>query len=85
MNLFQLLSKDERVIVMSSEEDGYIYTWNQDKVLECWKDYGSCKDCGPEANWQKVNILTLDKVPRTFAEARQLAIDWYNQLIKADW
>ena len=72
MNLFQVLSKNERVIVFSSEEDGYIYTWNQDKVLQCWENV-SCE----APDWRQVNILKLETKPHNFAEARKAAQEWY--------
>lgn len=37
MDLFDVLSMGERVIVFSSVEDRCFYTWNQSATLQCWE------------------------------------------------
>jgi hypothetical protein len=70
-SLFEVLSKDERIIVYSSEEDGCFYTWNQSLTLQCWGEAG-------QGEWTELDIRTLSDVPKSYNEARQKAIAWYN-------
>lgn len=68
MDLFDILSMDERIIVYSSVEDRSLVTWNQSVTLQCWRQCDS-------NNWEEVDIRTSDK-PLDYHKARQMAIDW---------
>lgn len=68
LSLFQVLSFDQRVIVLSSEDTGEIYTWNQSLTLQCW--------ASSELGWEEVDVRTLSAEPRDFAEARKAAQAW---------
>ena len=74
MNIFDILSKDERIIVYSSEEDGYLYTWNQSLTLQCW---GWFADPLGYCDWQELDIRTLSNELASFQEARKAAIEWH--------
>lgn len=37
MDLFQILSSDERVVVCFDPAERVIYTWNQSLTLQAWK------------------------------------------------
>ena len=86
MNLMDILSKDERIIVLSSQEDDQFITWNQSSTLQCWQ-----KPClelfthNPDS-WEEVAIQTLSNQPANFEEARKVAQAWHtNSFISAKW
>lgn len=70
-SLFEVLSKDERIIVYSSEEDGCFFTWNQSITLQCWGEAG-------RGAWDELSIHNLSDTPKDYSEARQKAIAWHN-------
>ena len=72
MNLFEVLSFDERVIVLSVVEDQYIYTWNKSLTLQCWQRSNYLN----KDDWEEINVRTLNDPPVNFEEARQFAISW---------
>lgn len=71
MNLFDILSMDERVIVYSHLGDRQIYTWNKSATLQCWQDMG-------KGEWEEIDIQTLSEKPTSYEKARQAAIMWDN-------
>jgi hypothetical protein len=79
MDLFEVLSNDERIIVFSSEEDSCFYTWNQSATLQCWQP--KTKAMGPllmdTGGWEVSGVKTLEDEPRNFEEARKAARNWY--------
>jgi hypothetical protein len=70
MDLFDILSNDERIIVLSSADNYQIYTWNQSCTLQCWQDHD-------DGVWVEVDIRTLDEMPVDFDEARRAAEVWF--------
>lgn len=74
MNLFEILSHDERIIVLSDEGEGCIYTWNQSLTFQCWRN-----EPGKEHEWNEVAIRVLWETPASFKEARQAAQDWQKE------
>ena len=73
MDLFELLSMDQRVIVYSPEEDRALYTWNHSDTLQCW--YESSKKPG---HWVEECVLTQSGYgPKTYDKAREVAIAWH--------
>ncbi len=68
--LFDILSFDERVIVLSDVGECLIYTWNQSLTLQCWALRGSSQD------WEEVNVRTLSDKPEDFKAARVAAMRW---------
>lgn len=82
MNLFEILSNDERVIVLSDTKDGVIYTWNRSLTLQCWKrnrpNYNYVVD-HPYDNWEEINVRTLSDPPFNYNHARSAAILWHEQ------
>jgi hypothetical protein len=70
-DLFELLSKNERVIVYSDEAEQTIYTWNQSRTLQVWM---------PNVDgWIEIDIRTLFDKPASFEEARTAAKRWAEQ------
>lgn len=72
MNLFDILSHNERVIVYSDKEDKHIYTWNKSLTLQCWEDKGS-------GIWEEKEVRTLSNRPANFNHAVAAAVVWHNQ------
>lgn len=69
MTLFEILSHDERIIVLSNEGDHCIYTWNRSLTLQCWIHRGL-------GNWDEIEIRTLAKEPANFQKAKEAAQVW---------
>jgi hypothetical protein len=80
MNLFDVLSNGERIIVFSVEQDRCIYTWNQSLTLQCWGafivKYDDPFGC-VAGSWEEQDCLTLSKEPANFEEAKKAAEKWY--------
>jgi hypothetical protein len=77
MDIFEILSMDERVIVYSSLEDRSLITWNQSATLQWWRPVVRLESYKFDPNdWEEVAILTLSHSPRNFKEAREAAIRW---------
>lgn len=78
MDLFDILSHDERVIVLSNEGDGTIITWNQSATLQCWKKLLM-------GEWEEIEIRTLSSnPPNDYAEARKAAMQWQGDMWSKD-
>jgi hypothetical protein len=75
MTLFEILSKNERVIVWSNEETGYLYTWNQSITLQVWHLTVN-QDHRRVNSYEEVSIRTLGHDPRDFKGAREAAKRW---------
>lgn len=71
--LFEILSFDERILVLSSQEDEVIFTWNQSLTLQCWSSIG-------RGLFEERNLRTLMEEPAGFAEAKASAQRWYLDL-----
>jgi hypothetical protein len=77
-DLFMVLSMDEMIIVFSSEEDKYFYTWNQSATLQCWTEKTNALLGVPSTGqWEETGIQTLSDEPLNFEEARKAARNWY--------
>ena len=69
-SLFDLLSMDERIIVLSSEEDKLLITWNQSATFQAW-------NLMDDGSWVENAILTMSgNEPKTYERARNVACDW---------
>ena len=73
MDLFNILSHDERIIVLSNEGDSVIYTWNRSLTLQCWQRVPSF---GRRDEWKEISVRTLSEEPRNFNEASTAALKW---------
>jgi hypothetical protein len=79
MTLFDILSMDERVIVLSDAGEHIIFTWNKSLTLQAWglvfdRIRGSyVDDC-----WEELECHTLSTEPKTYESARKAAIEWSN-------
>jgi hypothetical protein len=73
MNLFDILSADERIIVYSDASSGTFYTWNRSLTLQRWR--GS-RFQGAET-WEEDNIRTLSSQPHDYDAAREAALRWH--------
>tara|TARA_B110000503_G_C7136011_1_gene408812 strand:- start:1210 stop:1422 length:213 start_codon:yes stop_codon:yes gene_type:complete len=67
MNLFDVLSNDERIIVYSDVGARQVYTWNRSLTLQVWS---------VKSNFQESDIRTLSDQPRNYEAARKEAIKW---------
>jgi hypothetical protein len=67
MNLFDVLSNDERVIVYSDAGSRIIYTWNRSLTLQAWQ---------VRSTIEEVNVQTLSTEPINIEAARAAAIKW---------
>jgi len=74
MNLFDILSFDERIIVLSNVGDSIIITWNRSQTLQCWRS----TDDG--ATWDEIECSVLSNEPKSFEEAQMKARLWLGQI-----
>lgn len=79
MDIFDILSLDERVIVYSSLEDRSLVTWNKSDTMQWWRPIVRLGD--PESfdpnKWEEIAILTQSGYgPKTYDQARKVAIAW---------
>lgn len=84
MDILDVLSFDERIIVLTSKEDRSIITWNQSDTFQWWRPVVRIED--PDSfdpnNWEEVAILTQSGYgPKTFEQARTQAELWINGVI----
>ena len=85
MDIFDILSLDERIIVLSSREDRSLITWNQSDTFQWWRpvvrmDESDYPNGRFDSNdWEEVAILTQSGYgPKTFEAARKVAHNWIN-------
>jgi hypothetical protein len=71
MNLFDILSHDERVIVLSDVGQNVIVTWNRSLTLQYWQQRGG--------RWHECDVRTLSTEPSGYAAARSQAQKWCNE------
>lgn len=80
MNLFDILSMDERVLVHSDVGERTIITWNRSLTLQLWTKvidpYQLSGYEDTEDNWREVNVQVLSEEPDNYEAARQAAIRW---------
>jgi hypothetical protein len=80
MNLFDILSSDERVIVYSDVGNQVIFTWNRSLTLQAWskalpnKAFDTWRTS--EDQWEEIEVQTLSVEPKTYEKAREAAIKW---------
>lgn len=67
MNIFDVLSNDERVIVHSDVGSRIIYTWNRSLTLQAWQ---------VRSIIEEVDVQTLSNQPINIEAARAAAIKW---------
>ena len=67
MNLFDVLSNDERVIVYSDVGSRIIYTWNRSLTLQAWQ---------VRSTIEEVDVQTLSTQPINIEAARRAAMKW---------
>lgn len=79
MDLFDILSKDERIIVLSLPEERSLFTWNKTDTIQWWRpvvrvhewDYPSGK-FDPN-DWEEVGNFSNQVGLKTFEEAKRCA------------
>jgi hypothetical protein len=67
MNLFDVLSNDQRVIVYSDVGSRIIYTWNRSLTLQAWQ---------VRSVIEEVDVQTLSTQPINIEAARRAAMKW---------
>jgi hypothetical protein len=80
MNLFDILSSDQRVIVYSDASNQVIFTWNKSLMLQAWSKALPSKAFDTwrtsEDSWTEIEAQTLSTKPKTYEKAREAAIAW---------
>lgn len=83
MDIFTLLSHDERQIVLSSAQDASLITWNQSDTFQWWRPVVRMNESDYPGgqfdpnDWEEVSILTQSgHGPKTHEQARKVAIAW---------
>jgi hypothetical protein len=76
-DIFQLLSRGERIIVQCEESDRIVITWNQSLTLQAWLVMDS-------GRFAEVSAMTLSNIPASFNAAREKAIEWATRGIEDD-
>jgi len=71
MTLFDIIARNERVIVWSDETERLIYTWNKSLTLQCFAERHRLPGL-----WWEIDIRTLSKEPATYEEACSAAREW---------
>ena len=84
MDLFDVLSNDERILVCSYPDDSCIVTWNKSLTFQVWEVQERYGYSGDLTNWKEVNSWTADEVPTNFEIARQEAKRWWDRRV-SDW
>ncbi len=80
MNLFDVLSNDDRVIVLSDHEYGCIYTWNFSLTLSEWRLTTNAHIPEFDDIWEEVEVRTLSEKPKSFEAAKEAAKNFRNRV-----
>jgi hypothetical protein len=70
IGLWDVLNNDERIIVLSSHQDGIIYTWNHSRIIECWKRKGN-------DSFMRQDLHHLPDPLEDYLAAREIAKDFH--------
>jgi hypothetical protein len=65
--IHDMLSHDERIVILSDEAENVLVTWNQSLTLQSWDS----------ETFQEIDLCTLSTEPVDFYEARQKVIAWH--------
>ena len=82
MDLFDILA-NERIIVFADKAEASIFTWNGADTMQCWRPivrYGMdyVKGKFDPFDFEEVGILTQSGYgPKTYDEARKVAVHWH--------
>lgn len=77
MNLFEVLSHDERIIVFSNQGESIVITWNRSSTFQCWEVKGS--------EFEEFGIMTYGgDETLTYTRARIRAQEWFGRGIFDD-
>lgn len=89
MDIMTLVSNDERIIVLTAQDERSIYTWNRSDTLQCWRpvvrgdDRDYPKGRFDPNDWEEVAILTQSGYgPKNYEEARTVAIAWHTDSLE---
>jgi hypothetical protein len=80
MDLFDILSRDGRVIVFSSREHHQIYTWNKSRTLQLWGLYDRGEGDYELDDWNELDARVLPDSLQDYTEARLAAQEWHSQI-----
>lgn len=80
MTLFELLSHDEKLIVLSNEGDETLFTWNRAHTLQFWKQSNYDEWGQYDPSWNEVSCRTLSEEPTSYDEARKQAMMWQGEM-----
>jgi hypothetical protein len=74
MTLDNILSFDERVIVLSDPAPGHLYTWNRSVTFQLWE-----RVFGKPGLYTEVDIRTSSRDGFDYDTARKYALEWANE------
>lgn len=77
MDLFDILSNDERIIVASDPSERAIITWNQSSTFQYFKMMK--RDV-----WEEIAIRTTSLMPHGYFQARVEAMRWLRDGVVSD-
>jgi hypothetical protein len=80
MTIFDILSNDDRVIVLSDAKTQTIYTWNRSLTLQAFQKNNRH---GYDA-WEETDIRTLPDVPQEHEHAVTRAMQWQHTRAMGD-
>ena len=81
-DLFDILSMDERIIVLSCVDERCFYTWNQADTLQCFEEFTDHQYGEDHALtcYRECGILTKSGYgPKNYKQAREQALAWHNE------
>jgi hypothetical protein len=78
ITFWELLSHDNRFLVLTDLEERTIYTWDRHRTLQVWRQTDPNYDWAEIDKWEEVAIRQLTIIPKTFEEARAEALAWKN-------
>lgn len=88
MDIIDIFSFNERVIVFSEKGTRSVITWNQSDTLQWWRPVVRVHDTDyPKGqfdpnDWEEVAILTQSGYgPKTFEQAKKVAVGWMNDTL----
>jgi len=72
VNVFEVLSMNERIIVWSDVSERAVITWNQSATLQVWRVDPVDSDA-----WDEIDVVTLGNPPASLDAARDAARKWW--------
>lgn len=71
MNLYDIISDGERLVLDAREEERSIYTWNQSLTVQKWVQAPGIPLRNRGGEWDEVDVHTLSEKPTSWEEAQK--------------